>query len=308
MTDEPMTGREQPPSIDAGRGVAPDAAAVVISYNVCGLLLACIDSLRADGVEQIVVVDNASSDRSVEAVRAHDPLVEVIALDRNVGFAAAANRGVARTTTPFVAVLNPDLLLDAPVCKVLVETLERDTGLGLVGPLIRTPDGALYPSVRRFPDLVDAAGHAFLHFVWPMNPFSRRYRMLDWDHELPADVDWVAGTFMMARREAWEEIGGFDEGFFMYLEDVDLCRRMHDAAWRVGYEPGASVVHMIGCSTDQTPYRMIAIHHRSLWRYARKTTVGAKRLALPLVGVALAVRVVLAWFQRAARGRPHAAA
>ncbi|MGK2959501.1 MAG: glycosyltransferase family 2 protein [Acidimicrobiales bacterium] len=284
-----------------------DLAAVVISYNVSGLLIACIDSLRSDGVEHIVVVDNASSDGSVEAIRTHDPLVEVISLDRNLGFAAAANRGVAKTTTPYVAVLNPDLLLEAPVCKVLVETLASDPGLGLVGPRIRTPDGALYPSVRTFPDLIDAAGHAFLYFLWPTNPFSRRYRMLDWDHELPADVDWVAGTFMMARRSAWDEIGGFDEDFFMYLEDVDLCRRLHDAGWRVGYEPGASVIHVIGCSTDQTPYRMIAIHHGSLWRYALKTTVGPKRLALPLVAVALAVRVVLAWAQRAARGRPHAA-
>ncbi len=283
-------------------------AAVVVSYNVVDLLLGCIDSLRSDGVEQIVVVDNASRDASVEALRAHDPSVEVLALDRNLGFAAAANRGVALTTTPYVAILNPDLVLDPPVSKALVETMERDEGLGLVGPRIRTPDGSLYPSVRMFPNFVDAAGHAFLHFVWPTNPFTRRYRMLDWDHDMPADVDWVAGTFMMARRRAWDEIGGFDEDFFMYLEDVDLCRRMHDAGWRVGYEPAASVVHVIGCSTDQTPYRMIAIHHLSLWRYALKTTVGPKRLALPLIGVALALRVVPAWAQRAARGRPHAAA
>ncbi len=287
---------------------SPDVTAVIVSYNVSDLLVTCIDSLRADGVENIVVVDNASSDDSVSAVRAHDPRVEVIALKRNIGFAGAANRGVAQTSTPYVAVLNPDLLLEAPVCKVLVESLMRDPGLGLVGPRITTPDGVLYPSVRTFPDLVDAAGHAFLHFFWPSNPFSKRYRMLEWDHECPADVDWVAGTFIMVRREAWDAIGGFDESFFMYLEDVDLCRRLHEAGWRVGYDPAATVIHVIGCSTDQTPYRMIAVHHSSLWRYALKTTTGFKRLALPLVGVALAVRVVLAWIQRAARRRPHASA
>lgn len=287
---------------------APAVSAVIVSYNVCDLLISCIDSLRADGVDEIVVVDNASSDGSVAAVTAHDPDVKVIALSQNLGFATAANRGVAETTTEYVAILNPDLLLDTPVCKVLMESLVRDPQLALVGPRIRTPDGALYPSVRTFPNFLDSAGHAFLHFVWPTNPFSRRYRMLDWDHEVPAAVDWVAGTFMMARRTAWDAVGGFDEGYFMYLEDVDLCRRVHEAGWSVGYEPGASVVHVIGCSTDQTPYRMIAIHHSSLWRYARQTTRGAKRLALPLVGAALVVRVVLAWAQRAARGRPHAAA
>lgn len=292
-----MTGRSHPTPV----------AAVIVSYNVRDLLLQCIDSLRADGVGDIVVVDNDSRDGSAEAARRHDPGVDVLALPVNVGFGAGANRGVTRTSTPYVAVMNPDVVVQPGSTKTLVEALQRDPELAVVGPRIETPDGTLYPSARTFPDLVDAAGHAFLHFVWPGNRFSRRYRMLDWDHDGPAAVDWVAGTHLVARRTAWEEVGGFDEGFFMYLEDVDLCWRLRQKGWRTGYEPAAVVTHAIGRSTDQTPYRMIAAHHRSLWRYATKTATGSGRLLLPVIAVALAVRTVLAWVQRAARGRPHAA-
>jgi N-acetylglucosaminyl-diphospho-decaprenol L-rhamnosyltransferase len=285
----------------------PDVAAVVVSYNVAELLVRCVESLRADGIDRIVVVDNASADDSVGAIRRADPRVEVVALDRNLGYGAGVNCGVARTDEPHVLVLNPDVEVEPGSTKVLLAALARDPGLALVGPRIVTPEGETYPSARTFPDLIDAAGHAFLHFVWPSNPFSRRYRMLDWDHGDARNVDWVAGTHFLARRSAWDEVRGFDEAFFMYMEDVDLCWRLHASGWRVGYEPGAAVIHGIGRSTDQTPYRMIAAHHRSLLRYAARTSRGRQRLALPLIALALAIRTVLAWVQRALRGRPHAA-
>jgi N-acetylglucosaminyl-diphospho-decaprenol L-rhamnosyltransferase len=291
----------------SGPREASTVAAVIVSYNVRDLVLDCIASLRADGVDEIVVVDNDSRDGSAEAVRRHDPEVDVVALPVNLGFGAGVNRGVARTSTPYVAVMNPDVVVQPGSTKALADALERDPQLAVVGPRIETPDGVLYPSARTFPDLADAAGHAFLHFVWPGNRFSRRYRMLDWDHDAPADVDWVAGTHLVARRTAWDEVAGFDEGFFMYLEDVDLCWRLRQKGWRTGYEPAARVTHAIGRSTDQTPYRMIVAHHRSLWRYATKTTTGSQRALLPVIAAALAVRTVLACVQRAARGRPHAA-
>jgi N-acetylglucosaminyl-diphospho-decaprenol L-rhamnosyltransferase len=292
--------------------VTPDletaaVAAVIVSYNVRDLVLECITSLRADGVDQVVVVDNASVDGSAEAVRRAEPDVEVIALPRNLGYGSAANRGVARTSTPYVVIMNPDVVVEPGSTKALVDALEADPGLAVVGPRVETPGGVLYPSARTFPALADAAGHAFFHFVWPDNPFSRRYRMLDWDHAGAADVDWVAGNHFLARRQAWDEVGGFDEAYFMYMEDVDLCWRLRRAGWRTGYQPAARVTHAIGRSTDQTPYRMIAAHHRSLMRYALRTTTGHHRLLLPVVAVALVVRTGLACIQRAVRGRPHAA-
>jgi len=285
----------------------PTVSAVIVSYNVVDLVLECIASLRTDGVEQVVVVDNASSDGSVETLRRREPEVEVVALSRNLGYGTAANRGVARTTAPYVAVMNPDVVVEPGSTKALVDALDGDPGLAVVGPRVESPGGDLYPSVRTFPDLADAAGHAFFHFVWPANPFSRRYRMLDWDHAAAADVDWVAGNHFLVRRRAWDEVGGFDESFFMYMEDVDLCWRLRRAGWRTGYEPAARVTHAIGRSTDQTPYRMIAAHHRSLLRYAAKTATGRRLLLLPVIAAALAVRSLLACAHRAVSGRPHAA-
>jgi N-acetylglucosaminyl-diphospho-decaprenol L-rhamnosyltransferase len=283
-----------------------DVAAVIVSYNVRDLLLRCVDSLRADGLQRIVVVDNASADGTVDAVRS-EPDIDLVALERNVGFAGGANRGVARTDTPYVSLVNPDEVVEPGCTAALVEALERDPELAVVGPRISTPDGRVYPSARRFPDLIDAAGHAFLYLVWPGNPFSRRYRMVDWDHAEAREVDWVATTHVVVRRSAWDQVDGFDDGYFMYMEDVDLCWRLRAAGWKVGYEPAAGVVHEIGRSTDQTPYRMIVAHHRSLWRYATKTSTGWRRLLLPVIAVALVVRTGLAWVHRATRRRPHAA-
>jgi N-acetylglucosaminyl-diphospho-decaprenol L-rhamnosyltransferase len=288
------------------RPARDDVAAVVVSYNVRDLLLRCLDSLRADGLRRIVVVDNASADGTVDAVRS-EPDIDLVALERNLGFAGGANRGVARTDTPYVALVNPDEVVEPGCTATLVDALERDPGLAVVGPRITTPDGRTYPSARRFPDMIVAAGHAFLYLVWPSNPFSRRYRMADWDHAEAREVDWVATTHVVLRRSAWDDVGGFDEGYFMYMEDVDLCWRLRRAGWRVAYEPAATVMHEIGRSTDQTPYRMIVAHHRSVWRYARRTSRGWRRALLPLVAVALVVRTGLAWIHRATRRRPHAA-
>ena len=286
---------------------AHDVSAVLVSYNVRELLLRCIASLRADGVRDIVVVDNASKDDSVEALRTLEPEVRLEALDHNLGFGGGVNRAVTRTTTDYVLVTTPDVVVEPGSTKALIAVLDDHPDVGLVAPRIETPDRALYPSVRRFPSLVDAAGHAFLHFLWPANPFSRRYKMSDWDHRSAADVDWVAGTHFLVRREAWDAVGGFDEQFFMFVEDVDLCWRLHRAGWRIRYEPSSTVVHEISSSTDQTPYRMIAEHHRSLYRFNKKRAVGWRRALVPVIGAALGLRLLLAWVQRAFRGRPHAA-
>ena len=185
--------------------------------------------------------------------------------------------------------------------------LEADPALGIVGPRIEEPDGSLYPSARAFPAMGDAVGHAFLGLVAPRNRFTRRYRMLDVDPSVPRRVDWVSGACMLVRRRCFDQLGGFDEGYFMYGEDVDLCWRAWRAGWEVGYEPGATVVHVQGVSTDRAPYRMIAEHHRSLLRFWWRTTPGPRRVVLaPVVAAGLALRVVLAWAQRGlerARGR-----
>src|SRR5438105_7136669 len=282
-------------------------SAVVVNYNARDYLLDCVRSLRADGVDEIVVADNDSHDGSVDALRAVDGAVRVLSTGTNLGFGAAANRAFALASGDLVAVMNADVVVEPGTVKTLVEALERDPAMAAVGPRIENADGSWYPSARTFPSLGDALGHAFLEFVAPGNRFSRRYKMLDWDHAAARTVDWVAGTFMVVRRDAFTSVGGFDEGYLMYVEDVDLCWRLGRRGWRVGYEPAARVMHTIGVSSELVPYRMIAAHHRSLFRFGVKTYSGPRRVLLPLVGLGLAVRAALACMQRALRKRPPAA-
>jgi N-acetylglucosaminyl-diphospho-decaprenol L-rhamnosyltransferase len=278
-------------------------SAVIVSYNSADYLPDCLRSLRSEGVDEIVVVDNASSDGSVEVVRAADPAVSVVETGANLGFGSAANRGVAATAGEYVLILNPDTVVEPGTAKALSEALDRDPGLAVVGPRMENLDGTLYPSVRRFPEMAVAFGHAFLGLVWPTNPATRRYRMLDWDHDRQAaDVDWVGGACMLVRRSAFDLIGGFDEAYFMYVEDVDLCWRLGQAGWRIGYEPSARVVHALGGSSRRVPYRMIAEHHRSLYRFVSKSSAGARRGMLPVVAAGLGVRTVAAWAHHALGG------
>ncbi len=280
--------------------------AVVVNYNAASHLGPCLSSLAAAGVAVQVVVDNGSKDRSERVVEEAGVGACWVPTGANLGYGRAANRGaLARPAAGarYLLVCNPDLEVDADAVRILQAALEKDPALGVVGPRIVNADGSLYPSARTFPDLVDAIGHGLLGIVSPNNPFTRRYRLLDWDHAEPAAVDWVSGACFLVRREAWESVSGFDPSYFMYMEDVDLCWRLGRAGWRVGYEPAAEVMHVQGVSADRHPYRMLAAHHWSMWRFAWRTTTGARRGALPVVAVGLGGRFVAAAAHRRLAGK-----
>ena len=281
-----------------GGGVERRVSAVVVNYNSRRHVLECVRSLRSEGVAEVVVADNGSRDGSFEALAEADPDAVFLPTGGNLGYGAGANRGAAVCGGELLLVCNPDVSFEPGAVKALAAALDADEGLAVVGPRIEDPDGSLYPSSRTFPGVGDALGHAFLGLVAPSNRFTRRYRMLDWDHAGAGEVDWVSGSCFLARRRAWDELGGFDEAYFMYVEDVDLCWRAWQAGWKVGYEPAARVTHVRGVATDQTPYRMILAHHRSLLRFSFRSTPGWQRALLPLVSVGLGVRAVLACAQR----------
>ena len=286
----------------------PDWAAVVINYEAGAALCDCVRSLLADTSAgrppEVVVVDNGSSDGSAAAVARSLPAVKVLYPGANLGYARAANLGITATHAPVVAVCNPDLEVEEGAAGALVPRLAAEVDLGAVGPLIRNTDGTIYPSARSDPRVRDAVGHGLLGFVWRTNPFTRRYRQLDADPSRPRDVDWVSGAAVWLRRDALDTVGGWDERYFMYVEDVDLCWQLRRRGWRVGYEPGAVVTHVQGATTAKHPYRMITEHHRSLYRFASKRWRGARRLALPLAAAFLAVRAALAMADHALRRRP----
>ena len=278
-------------------------AAVVINYEAGAALCDCVRSLLADTSAgrppQVVVVDNGSSDGSTAVVARALPAVTVVDAGANLGYARAANLGIAATDAPIVAVCNPDLEVRDGAAGALLDRLDGEDDLGAVGPMIHNTDGTIYPSARSVPRLRDAVGHGLLGLVWPTNRFTRRYRQLDADPNRRRDVDWVSGAAVWLRRAALTTVGGWDERYFMYVEDVDLCWQLRQRGWRVGYEPGAVVTHVQGATTAKHPYRMIAEHHRSLYRFASKRWRGARRLALPLAAAFLALRAGLAMAEHA---------
>jgi N-acetylglucosaminyl-diphospho-decaprenol L-rhamnosyltransferase len=279
---------------------------VVVNYRAGDLLTACARSILEDGsagAAEVVVVDNGSADGSVARLQKAVPTVRVLDAGGNIGYGAAANRGIAATTAPVVAVCNADLTVAPGTAAAMVTRLDTEPDLAAVGPLIRNTDGTVYPSARSVPALRDAIGHAVLGARWPDNRFSRRYRQLDADPAVPRDVDWISGAAMWLRRSALDSVGGWDEHYFMYGEDADLCWRMRRLGWRVAYDPRGSVVHTQGVSTDQHPYRMIVRHHRSVYRFASKRWHGARRLLLAPAAVLLGVRAAFAIAARALRRR-----
>jgi N-acetylglucosaminyl-diphospho-decaprenol L-rhamnosyltransferase len=281
-------------------------AAVVVSYNYGDLLETAVRSVVRDtsaGIPDIVVVDNASTDGSAQALRVSMPAVRAIDAPGNVGYARGANLGIATTDAPVVAVLNGDLELKPGVAAAMLDALAADPRLGAVGPRVLNVDGSTYPSARSDPGLFVALAHAVLGLVWRTNPWTRRYRQLDVDPDEPRTVDWVSGTAIWLRREALDDVGGWDERYFMYMEDFDLCLRLRRAGWRIGYEPAGSLVHVQGGSTSKVPYRMIAEHHRSAWRFATRRYRGRRRVLLVPLAPVLAVRCVAAMLQHA-WGRP----
>jgi len=278
----------------------PNLAVVIVNYESGAALTQCVEGWRSDGADTVVVVDNGSRDGSLDEVRRVFPEVDVVVPGRNLGYGAAANRGVAATDTSLILICNPDLEVRPGALDILAGALAADPGVGLVGPLIRTSTGQRYPSARQFPSMIDAGGHALLGIFAPDNRFTRSYQQ----HDLtdgsgePVTVDWVSGACILARRSAFEQVGGFDESFFMYLEDVDLCWRLGRAGWRTAYVPAAEVTHRQGVSTDHHPYRMILEHHRSLLRFAARSSRGWRRALLPLVVLGVGARGVLACVAR----------
>lgn len=278
----------------------PDAepawAAVIVNYHSGPDLADCVDALRADdsaGPVHVVVVDNGSAPGELDALTAIRPEVTVLRPGANLGYSRAANLGIAATTAPIIAVVNPDAMVEAGAGAVMATRFARDEQVGVIGPMISNPDGTLYPSARTAPGSGVAVGHALLGSVVPRNRFTRSYRQLDADPAVAREVDWVSGAALWFRRTALDRAGGWDERFFLFMEDVDVCRSIRATGASVWYEPAARVVHAVGASRAAAPTRSIVLHHRSAYRYTDKWATGRGRLWLPGAGAFLTARAAV---------------
>ena len=283
-------------------------AVVLVTFQSARDLAMCLGSLeRAAGPHplEVVVVDNASTDASVEIARGYG--AKVLENHANLGLSRAINSGVEITGAPWLLIVNPDTWLSPGSLRRLLATATSDPQIGCVGPHLANPDGSDYPTGRRFPSLLMGAVHAVLAPVWPDNPATRRYHMAGVDRSRPLDVDWVSGACMLVRRRAFEEIGGFDPGYFMYFEEMDACLRLHRAGWRVVFDPVAEVKHVVGGSTRSAPYRKVVHHHKSALRfYCRRYARDPRLVMAPLVAGFLAVRGVASLARAAVAQRREA--
>jgi N-acetylglucosaminyl-diphospho-decaprenol L-rhamnosyltransferase len=216
----------------------------------------------------VVLADNGSTDGSPEEAAERYPGVRLLHTGGNFGYGTAANRGVAQYVHDgeFFIVANPDVQWGPGSIDALLEAAQRWPDAGALGPLIRDPDGTVYPSARHQPSLIRGGMHAVVGPFWKNNPWTAAYRQ---DRLEPSErpVGWLSGSCLLLRRAAFDQIGGFDERYFMYMEDVDLGDRLLRAGWQNVYVPNAEILHAKGHATGRDPARNLAAHHQSTYTF-----------------------------------------
>jgi GT2 family glycosyltransferase len=272
------------------------------------VLRGCLESLAAAAAPatlEIIVVDNSGTARASGALDGF-PDVRLIESAGNVGFARACNLGMAAARGRHLLLLNPDTVAHPGSVATLSRHLDGAPDAGAVAARLLNVDGTLQYSCRRFPRPLSIlfGRYALLTRLFPRNPVSSDYLYLDWDHAAVRGVDWVSGACLMVRREVLEKVGGLDDGYFLFVEDMDWCRRIRDAGLEVVYVPEAVVTHHIGASKGPVPSWVVWERHRSMLRYVRKHFGWPSPLVL-LAGLGLALRGGLAVLTDQLRGGPR---
>ena len=252
----------------------------IVSHNTCTHLRACLDTIQAEVPNQVIVVDNASSDGSVEMVRARYPSVTLHVNKKNIGYGAAANQALASCTDKYVLLLNSDTLLQPGALQALSGYLDQHARAAIVGPRLVKPDGTLQASSYPFPTPLDTflENSTFaIHlgrFIRCHVPVVRGFYLRTWPHTDARVVPWLKGAALAIRREAFEAVGGFDESFFMYFEDADLCYRLMAAGWEIYFAPVTTVVHVGGASSMQRRSEMTVHLFGSTVRFYQRHSSG----------------------------------
>ena len=256
---------------------------VTVTYSPGSHLDRFLSSLTVatDRKVRVIIADNGSTDGAPEEAVQRYPGTELLRTGGNLGYGTAVNRAVA--TLPagdeFVVVANPDVVWGPDSIDLLLDAAARWPQAGSLGPLIRDPDGSVYPSARHLPSLIRGGMHAVVGFAWKANPWTKSYRQ---ERLEPSErpVGWLSGSCLLVRRSAFDAIGGFDERYFMYMEDVDLGDRLGRAGWLNVYVPGSEILHDKGHSTGRDPARNLTAHHTSTYIYLSDRHTGVWRAPL----------------------------
>lgn len=254
----------------------PVVAVATVSFGSGDVLEGFLESVPASSADPLLVVvaDNGTNDPTVAKLTAASS-AHYLPLDRNLGYGGAMNEAIRSlpSDVQWVLVSNPDVVLTAGAIDALVAAGNSDSRIGAVGPAIMT-DGEVYPSARAVPSLRTGIGHALFANIWRGNPWTRAYRRDSSSDPVRRDAGWLSGACVLVRRSAFNALGGFDVGYFMYFEDVDLGHRLGKAGYRNVYEPAAIVMHSGAHATSDHSAWMIAVHHQSARRFLTRKYSG----------------------------------
>lgn len=280
---------------------------VVVTYFPGSYLEALVDSLpdACSAPYEVVISNNASTDSLPQQI-ANRYGCTLINCGGNLGYGAAANRGVEGAGTPYLIICNPDLRFERGSIDELLAAAARWPDGGAFGPAIYDQVGDLYPSARELPIVSHGLGHAVMARFWPSNPWTRAYRQAEQAvRERP--TGWLSGACLLLRREAFQSVGGFDPGYFMYFEDVDLGDRLARAGWNNVYVPVARVTHVGAGSTSRNVEAMVDAHHASAYRYlSSRYGMGWKWLfRIGLAGRKWLIKAEIRLQQRSSSGTPR---
>lgn len=252
-----------------------DLSILIVNYNTCRLTLDCLQSVVNSTTTysyEIIVVDNASSDHSVESIVEQYPDVHLIANGENTGFAKANNQAMAVSSGRYVLLLNSDTIVQPDTIQTMISYMDQHSDLGAAGCKVILPDGSLDKACRRgFPTPSASFYYAFgFSKLFPNQPRFNQYQLGYLDPNETYPIDCLVGAFMMVRQETIQQVGGLDETFFMYGEDVDWCYRIKQAGWGIHYHAATYIVHYKGASSRRKPLKIIYEFHRAMWVFHRK--------------------------------------
>jgi N-acetylglucosaminyl-diphospho-decaprenol L-rhamnosyltransferase len=266
--------------------VTGELAAIVVVYH-SGPVQPLIDELGSQGVTHVVVVDNGASSPYARESYVGGCRVSEVAFGANLGYGVAINRALILIQEPIVLISNPDVMPHPGAIASLASIVLANADIGVVGPKILDTSGKRYPSFRRFPSLWQSMWHGAIGWLMPGSPATRSYRMSDLDPGEPVVVPWLSGACLMCPRSALVAIGGFDAKYRLYMEDVDLCRRLLLHGYQVVYQPAAVVTHVGGVSSGKQRFRSIAQHHRSMVAFAAPEQRSTLALLVVTLGIGL---------------------
>ncbi len=270
---------------------------IIVNYNSCHHLRNCLESIyKNSGLTNnctVTVYDNGSTDDSLMNAKNSFPAIHYIYSRRNVGFAKGVNKAIKNTKGKYILLVNPDVTLFPKTISLMVKFMDRHSRCGVLGGEILSPVGHREPTCRRFPNYLNIVfgRRSLARRMFPRNPFSRKYLCLDLDYERPQRVNFVEGSLMMIRRKALKEIGLFDEQFFLYVEDADMCHRMQKSGWETWWVPHAYAIHLRGENFRKDNIHPAMHHSKGFYRYFNKHFRPSKATKL-LLQLLLAIRLI----------------